>query len=182
MNANRSTHDASGWNRHGFTPFSTMAQQLQAMMGQPGQRARRGDIRAAILRLLAEEPMHGYQIISELAERSGGMWSPSAGSVYPTLQMLADEGLVMAEPAGGKKVYQLTQEGADAAAKLEGHRAPWDEAADTPIDRSGYHQAASQLMQAVIQVGRTGSAQQVSAGVNVLKDARKRLYAILAED
>lgn len=168
--------------RPGFKPFLGMAQQVQQMMGQPAQRARRGDVRAGILRLLEEAPMHGYQIISELAERSGGAWSPSAGSVYPTLQMLADEGLVVAEPAEGRKVYQLTEEGQRAAAHLAGRRAPWDEAADTSAEGTGYHQAASRLMQAVIQVGRTGTAQQVSAAVDVLGDARKRLYAILAED
>lgn len=67
------------------------------MAGAFAQRARRGDIRAAILRLLAEQPKHGYQIIQTLSERSGGAWSPSAGSVYPALQLLADEGLVLGE-------------------------------------------------------------------------------------
>ena len=76
--------------------------------GPGGQRARRGDVREAVLRLLAEQPMHGYQIIQELTARSGGAWSPSAGSVYPTLQLLADEGLVTSEEVGDKKVFSLT--------------------------------------------------------------------------
>ncbi|HSP60489.1 MAG TPA: PadR family transcriptional regulator [Ornithinimicrobium sp.] len=174
--------DGAGWGEHGLKPLQSMARQFQGLMGRPGQRVRRGDVRTAILRLLAEEPMHGYQIIGELGERSDGAWSPSAGSVYPTLQMLADEGLVVADPVGGKKVYRLTEAGGEAAARLAGGRAPWDEAADTSAEGSGYHQAAGRLMQAVFQVGRTGSPQQVSAAVDVLKDARRRLYGILAED
>ncbi|MFK5635592.1 MULTISPECIES: PadR family transcriptional regulator [unclassified Ornithinimicrobium] len=180
--AHHDTESEAVWGRQGFRPFLGMAQQFQGLMGQPAQRARRGDVRTAILRLLAEEQMHGYQIIGELAERSAGTWSPSAGSVYPTLQLLADEGLVVAEAAGGKKVYRLTEAGVDAAAQLAGRRAPWDEAADTPSGRTGYHQAAGRLIQAVFQVGRTGSPQQVSSAVDVLNDARKHLYAVLAED
>ena len=77
-----------------------------------GRRAGRGDIRAAILVLLAEQPMHGYQIIQELAERTGGVWQPSPGSVYPTLQQLADEDLVReASSESGKRVYELTDAG-----------------------------------------------------------------------
>jgi DNA-binding PadR family transcriptional regulator len=152
------------------------------LMGQPAPRARRGDVRAAILRLLSEEPMHGYQIIGVLAERSEGTWSPSAGSVYPTLQLLADEDLVVAEPVHGKKVYRLTGSGVDAAAQLAGRRAPWEEAAGSTVGSTGYHHAAGRLMQAVFQVGRTGSPHQVSAAVDVLDDARKRLYAVLAKD
>ena len=68
-----------------------------------GNRARRGDIQIAVLALLDESPMHGYQIIQELAERSGGAWTPSPGSVYPTLQMLEDQGLVVSEQVAGKR-------------------------------------------------------------------------------
>ncbi|MGB5952424.1 MAG: PadR family transcriptional regulator [Ornithinimicrobium sp.] len=168
--------------RQGFRPLAGMAQQLQGMMSQPAPRARRGDIRMGILRLLSEEPMHGYQIINELAERSAGTWSPSAGSVYPTLQLLADEGLVTAEPAGGKKVYELTEAGVSAAEKIAGQRAPWDESADMAGGGTGYQQAASRLFQAVFQVGTTGSVRQMSAAVDILNDTRKRLYGLLAED
>ncbi|MGC5584720.1 PadR family transcriptional regulator [Ornithinimicrobium sp. W1679] len=170
------------WSRGGFGPLLDVAQQLRGLSGASAQRARRGDVRAAILRLLAEEPMHGYQVIAELTNRSGGAWSPSAGSVYPTLQLLADEGLVVAEPVGGRKVYRLTEAGTDAAAQLAGRSAPWEDAADHQGDGSGYHQAVGRLMQAVFQVGRTGSAHQLTAGAEVLQDARRRLYAILAED
>jgi len=182
MNTHSTMHAEPGRTRPGFKPFMGMAQQLQGMMGQPPQRARRGDIRTAVLRLLAEEPMHGYQIINELVERSAGTWSPSAGSVYPMLQQLADEGLVVAEPADGRKVYQLTEAGTGAAERLAERRAPWDEAADAAGGGTGYQQAASRLFQAVFQVGTTGSVRQVSAAVDILNDTRKRLYGLLAED
>src|SRR6188472_4443264 len=80
-----------------------------------GRGARRGDVRSAILALLAESPMHGYQIITELGERSGGEWRPSAGSVYPTLQQLEDEGLVRSEASDGRRVMALTDAGREAA-------------------------------------------------------------------
>src|SRR5262249_49122735 len=77
-----------------------------------GARVRRGDVRAAALALLAEEPRNGYQLIQEIAERSDGVWQPSPGSVYPALQQLEDEGLIQAEtPEGGRKRYALTGEG-----------------------------------------------------------------------
>ena len=80
-----------------------------AMEGRRGPRVRRGDVRAAALALLAEEPRNGYQLIQEIAERSGGVWQPSPGSVYPALQQLEDEGLIQAEtPEGGRKRYALT--------------------------------------------------------------------------
>jgi len=151
--------------------------------GGPG-RARRGDIRAAVLRLIAEEPMHGYQIIQELSARSGGAWSPSAGSVYPTLQQLADEGLVTAQETAGKKVFSLTEAGIAAVAETADQPAPWEEAAqsDSGTGAMGYREAAGKLMHAVVQIGKGGSPQQVTAAIDVLNDARKKLYAILAED
>jgi DNA-binding PadR family transcriptional regulator len=150
--------------------------------GGPGQRARRGDVRAAVLRLLAEQPMHGYQIIQELSARSGGAWSPSAGSVYPTLQLLADEGLVTAEESAGKKVFSLTEAGIAAVAETADQPAPWEEAAESDSGVQGYREAAGKLMQVVFQVGKSGSADQVAAAIEVLTDARKKLYTILAED
>lgn len=174
-------HNESVWGGPGCKPLFAMAGHLQGLAGA-GQRARRGDVRTAVLRLLAEQPMHGYQIIGELAERSGGAWSPSAGSVYPTLQLLADEGLIVAEPTDGKKVYRLTDAGVQAVAAFADRRAPWDEAADSPMGGTGYHQATGRLMQAVFQVGKSGSAQQLSAAAAVMNDARKKLYSILAED
>ena len=150
--------------------------------GHGGMRARRGDVRAAVLRLLSEQPMHGYQIIQELSARSDGAWSPSAGSVYPTLQLLADEGLVTAEETAGKKVFSLTEAGIAAVAETADQPAPWDEAAQSDSGASGYREAIAKLMAAAFQIGKGGSAEQVAAAVEVLTDARKKLYAILAED
>jgi len=158
---------------------------LHEMGEAAGQRARRGDVRLGVLRLLAERPMHGYQIISELGERSGGAWKPSAGSVYPTLQMLADEGLVLAQEEGGKRVFQLTDAGRSALEENAGQPDPWDSVGSSgPAAGDGrdYRESAAKLARAVMQVGASGTPDQVKAGQAVLNDARKRLYAILAED
>ncbi|HPG13430.1 MAG TPA: PadR family transcriptional regulator [Microthrixaceae bacterium] len=144
-----------------------------------GGRANRGDVRAAVLALLAEQPMHGYQIISELDERTGGAWKPSPGSVYPTLQMLADEGLVRSEPEGGKNVFHLTDSGRRAAA--EGDSAPWDAVAGdgATVD---VRRTIAQLAMAFKQVTHTGTVDQVERATRILNDARKAIYGILAED
>jgi DNA-binding PadR family transcriptional regulator len=150
----------------------------------PQTRARRGDTRTAILRVLGEQPMHGYQIIQEIAKRSGGAWTPSAGSVYPTLQMLADEGLIEATETAGKKVFSLTEAGTAAVADLPDEDAPWDVAAATG-DLSGIfdlREAGGRLAAAVMQVGTSGDKAHIEATVEILKAARKQVYALLAED
>jgi DNA-binding PadR family transcriptional regulator len=152
-----------------------------------GSRVGKGDVRAAVLALLAEQPMHGYQIIHEIEERSGGSWKPSAGSVYPTLQLLADEGLVSAEESNGRKTYALTEAGHVVAAN-EGASSPFasgdDEGASTSgrRDHGALPKAGFELAQAAAQVGRTGTQAQVEQAVKELEDARRRLYAILAQD
>jgi DNA-binding PadR family transcriptional regulator len=146
-----------------------------------GTRAGRGELRSAVLALLAERPMHGYQIIHEIEERSGGSWKPSAGSVYPTLQLLADEGLVSSEESNGRKIYSLTEAGREEVANAE-TAAPWD---STPASGPGFAalpKAGVELAQAAAQVGRTGTRKQVQEAVTVLEEARRRLYAILAQD
>jgi len=162
-------------------PFGPMSF-LQGVGQMATQRARRGDVRLGILRLLSEQPMHGYQIIGELSERSGGVWKPSAGSIYPALQLLADEGLVAAEDVGGKRVFRLTDAGSAAVEQGAAEAAPWEDASQQRPGAAGYHEGLAKLMRAVVLVGRTGSPEQVKAGLDVLNDARKRLYAILAED
>ncbi len=146
-------------------------------------RMSRGDVRAAVLALLAEQPMHGYQIISEIEQRSGGAWKPSAGSVYPTLQLLADEGLISAEESNGRKTYSLTDAGlAEAEASAE-RGAPWE--ASKPKGHAAMGalpKAGVELAQATAQVGRSGTPEQVEQAVAVLDDARRKLYAILAQD
>ncbi|AFR29879.1 putative transcriptional regulator, PadR family domain protein [Arthrobacter sp. Rue61a] len=145
-----------------------------------GTRAGRGELRTAILALLAERPMHGYQIIREIEERSGGSWKPSAGSVYPTLQLLADEGFVSTEESNGRKIYSLTEAGREDVASAE-TAAPWESGAGTH-GFAALPKAGVELAQAAAQVGRTGTPKQVQEAVTVLEDARRRLYSILAQD
>jgi DNA-binding PadR family transcriptional regulator len=151
--------------------------------GGRGGRRRRGDVRAAILALLAERPMHGYEMIQELEERTGGVWRPSAGSIYPTLQLLEDEGLVVGEEHEGKRRFTLTDAGRQETAKRPPDRPPWAEAAE---DAEGQpHQlfaSLKQFMPAVVQIGRVGTPDQAQRAQAVVDDARKKLYAILAEN
>lgn len=141
-----------------------------------------GDIRAAILVLLAEEPMHGSQIIGQIAERSHGVWRPGAGAVYPTLQQLADEGLVESEEVDGRKVHHLTEEGRRQAEAFTDRPAPWQTAAvENAAHTVALPKAGAKLAQAIGQVARAGSPEQVSAAVEVVDEARRKLYAILAE-
>lgn len=150
-----------------------------------GTRAPRGDVRAAILSLLVEQPMHGYQLIQQIDERSGGAWKPSPGSVYPTLQMLTDEGLIEVEESGGRKTYSLTDAGRAEAETADRSWATSEATSSTgaprghrgaPLTKSG-----ANLAQAAMQVGRTGTPEQVAEAVSVLDDARRKLYAILAQ-
>ncbi|MFE4470153.1 PadR family transcriptional regulator [Leifsonia sp. NPDC056824] len=176
-----------------FQAFDQLRSQFEKKVGT---RMGRGDVRAAVLALLAEKPMHGYQIIREIEERSGGSWKPSAGSVYPTLQLLADEGLITAEESNGRKTYALTEEGK--AAAEEAGPAPWapEEKSETtsppwgPGNWSGGHnpfdselpKAGMALAQAAAQVRRTGTPEQVKEAAAVLDEARRKLYSILAQD
>ncbi|MFF5470450.1 PadR family transcriptional regulator [Streptomyces achromogenes] len=150
--------------------------------GGPRGRARRGDVRASLLALLKERPMHGYEMIQEIAERSGGAWKPSPGSVYPTLQMLEDEGLIASRSEGGKKLFALTESGR--AAAEEGPEAPWEEAS-RGVDWEALgeiRQAGFGLMEAFGQVWKTGSKEQREKALTVINDARKKLYLILADE
>lgn len=146
-----------------------------------GRRGRRGDVRAAILALLAEQPRHGYEILSEIAERSGGLWRPSPGSVYPTLQLLADEGLVVSRDEGGKKLFELTESGR-AAAQAQDQTPPWEQIAlDVDPSDVNLRKAGMTLMAAAVQVAQAGTPAQKKRAVEVLKEARRSLYGILGE-
>lgn len=170
----RAHHEGRGA-RHGFGGH------MHAFV-HGGGRARRGDVRIAILRLLEEAPMHGYQIIQELSSRSGGAWSPSAGSIYPTLQQLADEGLVVATETSGKRVFSLTDSGRTVVAESADQPAPWDEAAASDSGIVGLRESAGRLMPALLQIGRSGSPEHIAEAIEILNDARKKLYAILSEE
>ena len=149
-----------------------------------GPRAGRGDVRAAILALLAEEPMHGYQIMRELGERSGGVWRPSPGSIYPTLQQLEDEELVRPETGeGGRRVFTLTDAGRKTQAAAAGGPAPWDEVgAEGDSTALELRDLVGQVMGAARQVLHAGEATQIAQAKDVLRDTRRKLYRILAED
>lgn len=160
-------------------------EQLKSMFDKRvGTRVGKGEVRTAVLALLAEQPMHGYQIIREIEERTAGTWKPSAGSVYPTLQLLADEGLVNAEESNGRKTYSLTESGREEASAVSGST-PWAAAAESQSHSSKFAalpKAGVELAQAAAQVNRSGSPEQIQQAVTVLDDARRKLYAILAQD
>ncbi|GLW67574.1 hypothetical protein Arub01_58170 [Actinomadura rubrobrunea] len=146
-----------------------------------GRRTRRGNVRAALLALLAERPMHGYEMIQELADRTDGVWRPSPGSVYPTLQMLEDEGKVSSRQDGGKRLFSLTDAGRE---EVEAQDAPpWDEVAETVGEHElRGREALAQLMSALHQVATVGSPSQRERALEVVNDARRRIYGILADD
>jgi DNA-binding PadR family transcriptional regulator len=168
-----------GLEMHGFGQFP------REFRGMRGPRARRGDVRAGALALLAEQPMNGYQIIQEIAERSGGVWRPSPGSIYPALQQLEDEGLITAEAGeGGRRAYQLTEDGRTyAAAHPEELRAPWDvvtgPAGGAAIEM---RRLIGQVAMAAFQVVSVGTEAQAGQARQLLTETRKALYRILAAD
>lgn len=145
-----------------------------------GGRGRRGDIRTAILILLAEQPRHGYEIIGEISERSSGLWRPSPGSIYPTLQLLADEGLVTSSEQDGKRLFELTDTGRTAAEDLG--VPPWESIArDTDPVELELRTASGALTSAMRQMATAGTDTQKAKAVAVLNDARRSLYAILGD-
>ncbi|WP_432941599.1 PadR family transcriptional regulator [Kribbella sp. CA-253562] len=158
--------------------------------GGPGPRgwrqakARRGDVRAAILAVLAEEPMNGYQIIQVVAERSGGAWKPSPGSIYPTLQQLEDEGLVTADAAVGRRTFTLTDEGrAYVAEHADEVSAPWEAMnAGSDGDENGLKPLLGQVGTALWQVLATGTPEQQAKARKALIELRRTLYGILSDD
>ena len=148
----------------------------------PG-RGQRGDVRNAIIALLLEQPMNGYQMITAIAERTEGLWRPSAGSVYPALGLLQDEGLVHPVEVEGKKAFELTAEGRNyAEAHAEELKDPWDRVAQPHEGFLDVRREAGQLAMALQQVVMAVDPAQVKAAREVLDGARKDLYRILAGD
>jgi DNA-binding PadR family transcriptional regulator len=139
-------------------------------------------VRTAILALLAERPMHGYEMIQEIGERSGGFWRPSPGSVYPTLQLLADEGLITSsEGNGSKRLFELTDDGR-AAVEKQIDAPPWEQIAqDVDPNDVSIREATGLLMGAMFQVARAASPGQKVRAIDVINNARRELYAILGE-
>jgi len=148
-----------------------------------GRRMRRGDIRTALLMALTDGPAHGYELIGRLEEKSGGTWRPSPGSVYPTLQLFEDEGLVRSEQRDGKRVYELTDTGrTEAAERAERQgKAPWDADFDAGAF-PGLLKAAAQVFQAAKQIAQLGDSSQMERATTTLRATSKELYGILSED
>lgn len=149
-----------------------------------GGRRNRGDARAAVLALVSEQPMHGYQIIQEIAERSDGAWTPSPGSVYPTVSQLADEGLVRTEKTDSRSVVHLTEQG---RRYVDEHRAEldavWNTAGAALDDQFVDLRAAGrELIGAATQVAHVGSPDQLAEAIRLLNETRRRLYLLLAGD
>ena len=147
------------------------------------RRMRRGDVRAAILLLVEEEPRNGYQIMQELEERTEGLWRPSPGSVYPALQQLEDEGLIRSDEADGRRLYHLTDAGRTyIAERPDDAPAPWESFTDNVSDQ---HAETGALMRdvgmAFVQVLHAGSEAQVAEAGKVLAETRRALYRILAD-
>jgi DNA-binding PadR family transcriptional regulator len=161
-----------------------------AASGGPGggrrrARVRRGDVRSAILDVLhtSPEPVNGYQVIQQIAERTDGVWKPSPGSVYPTIAQLEDEGFVEDAPTG-RKAVQLTEAGTayvqEHSEEMAAVWAPFVEVEDD-AEAVNFKQVIGQTVGAIIQVATTGTPDQREKAIEILGDTRRRLYGLLAE-
>jgi DNA-binding PadR family transcriptional regulator len=171
------------WRRMGGGPFGGPGGPFGRGGGRGRGRARRGDVRLALLRLLAEQPANGYQLMQTIEERSGGRWRPSPGSVYPTLSQLEDEGLIQSTEADGSRRFEITDAGREHLESRTGEPEPWK-----PADEEGEN-AITELAPLVIQIGKAawqvatvGDDAQRARAIEVLAEARRALYRILAED
>jgi DNA-binding PadR family transcriptional regulator len=148
-----------------------------------GRKARRGDIRTAALLLLAEEPRNGYQIMQEVQERSGDVWRPSPGSVYPALQQLEDEGLIRSEEIEGRRLFKLTDAGrAYLDERDPDARAPWEQPDGEFSDQVFAAKCMKEIAFAFAQLMRSGSDDQLAKARDVLAVTRRDLYRILADE
>jgi DNA-binding PadR family transcriptional regulator len=151
------------------------------MFGGGRGRRRRGDVRAALLLLLGEEPRNGYQLMQAIEELSGGRWRPSPGSIYPTLAQLEDQGLIRALERDGTRLFEITDAGRKHLKQRHKHAPPWVDEHEPEAFRDLRAQI-KQLRVAAMQVADAGREPQLVAAVEVLADARRRLYLILAGD
>jgi DNA-binding PadR family transcriptional regulator len=156
-------------------------------MGPPGRvrpKASRGDVRAAILALLREGPRNGYQIMSDIEERSGGAWRPSPGAVYPALSQLEDEGLIAADESGGRRTFSLTDAGREYVAQNpDMARGAWESTAQQEAWQvPGLFAQAARLGAGIVQVAHAGTAEQVAEAERLLQRTRRELYRLLAEE
>ena len=146
-------------------------------------RARPGEVRLALLRLLAEEPRNGYQLMQAIEERSDGLWRPSPGSVYPTLAQLEDEGLIRSVETDGARRFEITEAGREQVESRAGEPDPWEPAAeDTDNPLAELAPLVIQIGKATFEVGSVGDAAQREQARAVLAETRRALYRILSED
>lgn len=162
--------------RHRHSPGTARAGRRRGRRG----RMNRGDVRAAILLLLAEEPMHGYQLMQAIADRTSGRWTPSPGAIYPAINQLEDEGLVTVTAESGRKVVVLTNTGRE---HVEASRDSWADPFSSGDDQPpspDLRDLLGQLHEATRQVGRAGTEAQLDAAAKILSDARRSMYLLLA--
>jgi len=151
--------------------------------GRGGPRARRGDVRAAVLALLAERPMHGYEMIKEIEERTQAAWTPSAGSIYPMLQLLEEEGLIRGEESDGKRRFTPTETGAAEQTAKAGEEAPWDAVrAGAAPEAIHLRDSVGKLHHSIGQVFHAADEGQQKRVRELLDETRRRIYSILAEE
>jgi DNA-binding PadR family transcriptional regulator len=148
------------------------------------RKAGRGDVRAAILALLREGPRTGYQIMSDIEDRSDGAWRPSPGAVYPALAQLADEGLIVGEESAGRRTFSLTEAGREYVEQNPGMaRGAWESRAQQEAWQvPGLFAEAARLGAGIMQITHVGTPGQLREAERLLEQTRRRLYQILAED
>jgi DNA-binding PadR family transcriptional regulator len=157
--------------------------------GHGRRRHRRGDIKFVLLELLVEQPRHGYDLIKALEERSGGFYRPSPGSIYPTLQLLEEEGLVTSATDEGKRIYTVTEAGRQLLATQGRHHPAagmGPHHGESPMGGTSgeldtLRRSTDALLASVTQVARHGTTEQVQAATALLDTARRDIYRILAE-
>ena len=161
---------------------------LEDMFGFGGAdepRTRRGDIKFLLLELLSEQPSHGYDLIKRMETRYGGFRRLSPGSVYPTLQLLEDEGYVTSESTAGKRVYTITAAGKQFLSERtpqEPSDNSWETFKNKPQEFDRLRQAAMELAGAVMQVARSGRSERMNRVKELLERTKREIYAILAEE
>jgi DNA-binding PadR family transcriptional regulator len=139
-------------------------------------------VRAAVIALLSDRPMHGYEMIQELEERTGGTWSPSPGSIYPMLQLLEDEGLIAGTATEGKRRFELTDAGREEAGNREG-APPWEEMTrGAGAEAVSLKRSLSQLNHASAMGFRAADAEQQKRISEALDEARRKIYGVLADE
>jgi DNA-binding PadR family transcriptional regulator len=148
--------------------------------GAGRSRMRRGDVRAAILALLSEEPMHGYQLMQAIAERGNGRWTPSPGAIYPAISQLEDEGLVTVTAEAGRRLVTLTDTGREAAQTHIGRARDLFSAGQSEQSGTDLRSLLGQLHQATREVARGGTEVQVEAAAEIISDASRSMKLLLA--